>query len=298
MHIEMFQHFQQVVDAKSISKVANETHISQSALSQMIQKMEETLGYKLLERSNRGVEPTEMGRILLKYSSTILKSYEKMQREMLDLEKKTHTIRINADKSLVNYSLPCALYKIKRRYPNNKYELFSSTTSEIIKDVRNDLCDMGVTNERPIADDLEIRKIGREKVVLVASKAFDIPEYIEIEDLLRYDLISLTDSRYISTPLKSELRKKGFNVSDLKVLFDIDSIGAVKSSIHNDYGISFLPYSAVKKELYTEEFKMVQLKNVELYHDIYIINKPFVYLSNSGCETIDCLIEMGEDSFC
>lgn len=298
MHIEMLQHFQQVVDAKSISKVANETHISQSALSQMIQKMEDSLGYKLLERSNRGVEPTEMGRIVLKYSNNIIKSFEKMQREMRDLEKRTHTIRINADKSLVNYSLPCALYKIKRRFPNNKYELFSSTTDDIVKEVRNDLCDMGVTNERPVAEDLEIRKIGREKVVLVASKSFGIPDAIEIEQLLQYDLIALADSRYITGPLRSELKKCGFTENDLSILFEVDAVSAVKSSIHNHYGIAFLPYSAVKKELYTGDYKMVAIKNVELYHDIYIINKHQAFMSSASCETVDCFMEMGEDSFC
>ena len=68
MHIECFAYFYKVAMAKSISKVASSSHISQSALSQQIQKLEESLDQKLLIRSNKGVELTEVGNIVLKYS--------------------------------------------------------------------------------------------------------------------------------------------------------------------------------------------------------------------------------------
>ena len=82
MHIEYFDYFYKVAKLKSISKVAKNIHISQSALSQQIQKLEDSLGYKLLERSNKGVELTEMGEIVLKYSENIIKVYENMMEEL------------------------------------------------------------------------------------------------------------------------------------------------------------------------------------------------------------------------
>ena len=44
---------------KSISRVAQASHISQPALSQQMQRLEEEVGQKLFERSNRGIELTE-----------------------------------------------------------------------------------------------------------------------------------------------------------------------------------------------------------------------------------------------
>jgi DNA-binding transcriptional LysR family regulator len=297
MHIEMLEHFQQIADAKSISKVASEAHLSQSALSQMIQKMEEAFGYKLLARSNKGVEPTEMGKIVLKYASTIIKSYEKMQIEMRELEKQTQTIRILSDKNLVNYALPSALYKIKHRFPNNKYELFTRTTDEIVEEVRADRCDMGVTSEQPVAEDLEVSKIGREKVVLVTSGASEIPSTLTVEELLKYELIALSGTHYVTSSLKHELKKKGLSENSLSILFEVDAISAVKSSILNNYGISFLPLSAVKYELAKAEFKQILLRGVELYHEIYVVHKPFEQISGPSRQTIESFIEMGEASF-
>lgn len=66
MHIEYFDYFYQVAKLRSISKVAKQIHISQSALSQQIQKLEDSLGFTLLERSNKGVVLTDMGEVVLK----------------------------------------------------------------------------------------------------------------------------------------------------------------------------------------------------------------------------------------
>ena len=46
MHIESLEFFQRIAEIRSISKVANSSHISQSALSQQMQKLEDALGFE------------------------------------------------------------------------------------------------------------------------------------------------------------------------------------------------------------------------------------------------------------
>jgi len=54
-----------VADAGSMARAATRLAISQPAVSRAIADMEHTLGVPLLDRSPRGVEPTEYGRALL-----------------------------------------------------------------------------------------------------------------------------------------------------------------------------------------------------------------------------------------
>ena len=49
---------------RNISKAAKELYISQPAISKSIQKLEESLGTKLFERSSRGVALTDSGELL------------------------------------------------------------------------------------------------------------------------------------------------------------------------------------------------------------------------------------------
>ena len=67
MHIDSLNYFYQVANSKSISTVAKNSHISQSALSQQIAKLENKLNVKLFTRTNKGVSLTPEGEILFKY---------------------------------------------------------------------------------------------------------------------------------------------------------------------------------------------------------------------------------------
>ena len=59
MQLEHIMLFSKIAEEKSISRVAQASHISQPALSQQMQRLEEEVGQKLFERSNRGIELTE-----------------------------------------------------------------------------------------------------------------------------------------------------------------------------------------------------------------------------------------------
>ena len=54
-----------VVQAGSMSKAAELLNTTQPAISRSIAELERTIGVRLLDRSTRGVEPTEYGRALL-----------------------------------------------------------------------------------------------------------------------------------------------------------------------------------------------------------------------------------------
>lgn len=52
--LRKLKYFQPVVRRNSFSEAAEENFISQSAISQQIQALERELGFRLLERKNRG----------------------------------------------------------------------------------------------------------------------------------------------------------------------------------------------------------------------------------------------------
>ena len=116
MNIEYLRFFYEVASVKSISKVANNSHISQPALSQQIHKLEDNLGYKLLDRSNKGVQLTEAGKIVEKYAKNILKVYENMLVDLNDISNNNKAIRIDAFPTMATYALPCTIYMIKENW--------------------------------------------------------------------------------------------------------------------------------------------------------------------------------------
>jgi DNA-binding transcriptional LysR family regulator len=299
MNLSALLYFREVVETKSISKVAANRHISQSALSQNIHKLEDELGYQLLERSNKGVLPTDAGRILFKYSGTILRIEEKMKEELESLANSVENIRINGYLSLVDYSLPCVLYKVKKSYPTYNFEMRAKSNVDAITDLINELTDLCFITEEPCDNRLDFSRIGKERIVLVANYDSKIPSKIDVEALQKHEMVLLDDnSMTISTFLKNQLKHVGLSIDQIPIMFKVDSIPAAKSSINNNLGICFLPYMSVKKELYEKKFKLIEVVNFDLDYDIYLVARQKSNRPKSISDVYSYFVQNGEKEFC
>lgn len=298
MNIEALKYYVSVVEEKSISKAADKLHLSQSALSQMIQKLEEDFGHELLTRSNRGVILTAAGEIVLKYAHNIIKNLDKMQEELKNFDANQNKINISGTWSLAAYSLPCMIYKIKKQFPQFIFELNAKGGDEIVLDIKNDLADFGFVDTQIEDSELISYKMGQEKVVLIAKKDYKVDEIIELEDLFKIELIMCTMNKKTCEHLSDALKVKNRKLEQLNVIFNADSLSAVKSSVLNGYGMAFVPYESVKHELYEKSVKLVEVKDVMLDYDIFMISKKPKQLSPSAKASRDYLIEIGRKSFC
>ncbi|MTI47199.1 LysR family transcriptional regulator [Sporosalibacterium faouarense] len=298
MHIECFEYFYKVAIAKSISRVANDAHISQPALSQQIQKLEESLGYDLLIRSNKGVELTEKGSIVLKYADNLIRTYEAMMENLNEDSKNGEIIKIEACWPIATYALPCVLCKIKKKFPYHNYELISNSFEAIEENIRNNIADIGVIYGKPHDSSLAYYEIGTDNLVLVASSDYEIENEVNFEDLLRHPFVLLNDKLNVEKSLKDRMKKLGYESNELNVLYKSDSTESVKSSIFRGYGIAFLPYISIKKELYEERLKLIKISDFSMEYQMYLINEKNTRLSKSVSEFIEYCKKIGKDSLC
>lgn len=298
MHIESLEFFQKIARLKSISKVAHSSHISQSALSQQMQRIEESLGFQLFIRSNRGVELTERGNIVLKYSENIIRTYNKMMEELAKQGKIDDTIKIEADRTIATYCLPCALYKMKENYPAHKYDLVSGSSEEIEQDVLNDICDVGFITSKPSENSLSSFEVVNERVVLIAWSNYNISEQIQLKDFLSFPHVMLKGDCIIREGLDTILKYSGYSINDLNIIFELDSIEAVKTMVSSGYGIGFVPYTSVKRELHNKEVKIVKLKDMVFSYRIFLINKPEIKLNTCTVEFIEGFKRLGVNICC
>jgi DNA-binding transcriptional LysR family regulator len=271
MQVEYFENFCKVVVAKSISKVANDTHISQSALSQQISKLENDLNYTLLTRSNKGVELTENGKIVYQYANNIVKNINMMREKLEESENKVKDLKIEAFWTIANYSLPCVMYRIKKRFPQNNFEIKSNKAKDIEENILNNICDLGVIYGKPKNKNLSSYKIGVDRLVLIATTGFDIPNEIILEELAKYPLIILNDDMDFADMIAKKMQKAGNRPAALNIMFKSDSVESVKASVLNDFGIGFIPYISIKQELYRKQVKVIEITDMVIEYEMYLI---------------------------
>jgi len=300
VHIESLKYFYEVALLKSISKAANNSHISQSALSQQIQKLEDFLNCRLLQRSNKGVEITNQGKLVIKYTENIIKNYDKMLEEISNFNKRCSIITIEACGPMATYALPCTLYDMKKKFPHHNYRMSTNASSIIEQNVVNGIFDLGFIHGKPKDDTLASYDIVDDKLVLVANNDCNIKEEITADELVMYPLIAL-DDRLISdlqNQLGDYLKQQNHKFDDIDIMFSLDSAEAVKATVMKGYGISFLPYMSVKKELYKKELKLINLKDFSIGYKVYLIHRKDDYMCGSVAEFIQYFKKVGKKSLC
>jgi len=299
MQLDVMKYFLMVAEERSISKAAGRAHISQSALSQMIQKFEEDLGQPLLVRSNRGVLLTEAGEVVRNYANSIINKYDQMQQSLSKIAGGQNQIMISGTHSMAAYSLPCMLYKVKKRFPSSRYGLEAKNTEEIIRDVREGLTDFGfVDTVHEDSERLDYHRMGREKIVLIAPAGSQVEEKIRLQDLFDIELILCTMNKCTCDRLEQELGTIGKGMKHLNIIFNADTLSAVKSSVINGFGMAFVPYESIKHELYDKSIRLVQVTDLSLDYDIHMVTRKLKDMALSARQLREYLLEVGASIFC
>ena len=270
MLLENVLMFSKIANEKSISKVASANHISQPALSQQMQRLEEEMGTKLLVRSNRGIELTEAGKIMHKYAVQFEKTYQHLREELDNLKESNATFRIAASPVVCNYALPCNLYKLNKVFPQCVFSLQDEHSNEVIVNVQNGQADMGFIVGKSNVAGLTETLAFSDKIYLIANNNAVVPELEKLQDIGKLPLLML-NSNFSSYRLVYEYLKQAGCSAELNISSSLNSTEAIKSAVSAGYGMAFLPYMAVKKELYTKEFKIVEVPGFDLNYEVYSI---------------------------
>ena len=127
--LELYRVFCEVVKYKNISKTAESMYISQSAITQSIQKLETMLGGKVFYRNKNGVELTEEGKNLYEYikdSIETMNNAENIFSKYITLEK--GKIRIGGGNSLISSLIFEPFFTFIKKYPDIDISIGSGIT--------------------------------------------------------------------------------------------------------------------------------------------------------------------------
>lgn len=96
LDIDSLRTLQAIVESGSFTAAAARLHLTQSAVSWKIKRLEERLGHALLVRDGKSVELTEMGRELLLHADKILAAHDEAI-AALELRELTGTVRLGCN---------------------------------------------------------------------------------------------------------------------------------------------------------------------------------------------------------
>lgn len=147
--IKQIKYFQAVVRCKSFTEAAEECFISQSAISQQIQALEQELGVKLLNRGNRKFSLTPAGEYFYRKSLVLIADFERMRNETVRIANKDRAeLRIGYLKCYSGQEFRMAVADYSQRYPDVSIQIINGNHEDLYTALRNGEVDLILSDQR------------------------------------------------------------------------------------------------------------------------------------------------------
>jgi LysR family positive regulator for ilvC len=146
MNIKSLQLFIHLCDSKSFAKTAAAMHISPSALSRQIQKLEEETHQQLFLRDNRSVELTVQGKKLLPVALKILGEWQQYQSYVKGTEGELKgEIRLFCSVTASYSHLPELISEFRLQHPFIEFKLSTGDPAQAIDKILADEADIAIS---------------------------------------------------------------------------------------------------------------------------------------------------------
>jgi DNA-binding transcriptional LysR family regulator len=254
--------FLKVAKTKSITKAANELHLTQPAVSIQLKNFQDQFDIPLTEVIGRQLYVTDFGKEIAHIAEQIINESDKLIFKTLDYKGILSGVLKLSVVSTGKYVMPYFLSDFLNM--NNGIELDMDVTnkSKVIKALKNNEIDFALVSSLPNDINIESETLLQNKLFLVSNKELFIDEKLTIEEsLINIPHIYREEGSATRMYMENYFSQKGYLI---KSKLQLTSNEAVKQAVIAGIGISIMPLIGLKNELEKGDIKIIQANGLPL----------------------------------
>ncbi len=269
--------FLDLCKTRSFTQTAANLHITQPAVSQHIKHLEENYGAKLVYYKDRAVHITKQGKLLEKFAASTYINNKKLKKIIESSILSPRELCFATTRVISEFILPAVLSKYLEKYNYEKIKMAVVESKEAFNMLNLGEVDFVITDGSFRANDYKCAHLFREETIAICSPRHQLAKGpVDFSDLINERLIYRLASSEVYNNLEMILSEKGYSIADFKKTMVIGSIASIKELVKHNAGITFLYRFAVQKELQEKSLVKINIRNLNIYRDIY-----FVWLKES-----------------
>jgi DNA-binding transcriptional LysR family regulator len=189
--------FRAVAELSNFRRAAESVHISQPAFSRRIDKLEQALGVRLLDRTTRRVSLTAVGRDFARKVEQLL---DDLDNTLLGIRGVAATrmgeVTIACVPSTVYYFLSQVIRRYHESYPKIRVKIFDAGANEVLAAVARSEADFGLNFMGGQEPDIEFKPLLEERFVAACRRDHPLARKRKAtwSELAQYDFISVDKS--------------------------------------------------------------------------------------------------------
>jgi DNA-binding transcriptional LysR family regulator len=262
--------FEAVARQQSVTRAAEELEASQPYISKQIAVMEEQLNVQLFSRVNRRLYLTQAGEMLFQHAKVAVESLKHAEEMLLkSASDSCKRLRI-ATTTTGMYMLPEWLAGFESKVTDLETIVIVTSGNEVERRVTSGDVDLGFVANRPRSRSFAVSVVAEDSLALAFQKNHPFATRTSVR------LDELNKERFIIREPESASRalteKRVFQKHpDWRFRLQINHIDAIKSSLEEGLGISFISKRAIDRELQSGTLATVRVDGVDLRRPICML---------------------------
>jgi LysR family transcriptional regulator, low CO2-responsive transcriptional regulator len=276
----------------SISAAAEACAIGQPSASIHLRTLETAIGRRLVARTVRGSSLTPAGKIVASHAARVLATLDGMRWALDDLDARDHgelTIAACLMPSVV--LLPPILRRYSDRHPGVSLKLHTGPSETVVRDVARAGAAIGIAGEVAYAGPVVRTQILTDELIGIAPVGLFSGERHSVgrEEFAACGL--LLGSEGSSTRLATERYLQRADCRPARI-WAFDSYEAIKRSVANGLGVSFVSKLLVQDELDRGELASFRISGVErMLRPIHAVQSSVTELTPQGAALMSLLMD-------
>lgn len=246
MELRQIRYFVRVVELGSMSRAALELDMVQSALSQQISRLESELSTRLLQRSSKGVVPTEAGLAFFREAQLTLRHAEQAARAAQQARLSGSVSVGLAPTTAAVLGMPL-LRAMRERYPDVRLHLVESMSGHVSTMLNARQLDLAVLFSTDPGRRWSVMPLLEERLYYIRARSSvpgKVSAQVRAASLKGAPLIMPTGGHGLRSALDAVFSRARIQPT---VVAEIDSLSMLMDAVEAGLGGSLQPWAAVSR---------------------------------------------------
>lgn len=241
------QAFVAIAELGGFSKAAEQLHVTQTALTRRVQKLEAYLGLRLLDRTTRFVELTAVGREFLPQAKSIVSEMTLAVGRLKDMSRNSRgSFTLACVPTMASNVLPKAIGKYAAVHPGNRIRLIDTSAFEVRDAVLHGQAELGIgipTDRHPELDETPLLE---EPLMFFCRNEHQLSgmKSVTWSDMRDIDLIVVSTMTATRVFMDYQLAKRGISLSGA---YEVQHHATAISLVAAGLGAAILPASTLEE---------------------------------------------------
>jgi DNA-binding transcriptional LysR family regulator len=171
INLKQLRAFVEIYRGGKFKTAADRLHLTESAVSMLLKRLEENVGVQLFARTTRSLHPTEAAREAIDSVERILSDIETLGANLKDLsEKKRGKLRLAATPAFASTFIPVVMQQFLQAYPGVHVLLEDCASDQILPKVLAGLVDFGIGSFDANSADVSVDVLTRDYLSVICRK--------------------------------------------------------------------------------------------------------------------------------